>query len=225
MDLTSLLSYRPSLTDYLNGGKSTLFDSVSQGLNAKVEAAQAKAMEAMDKGASGDNVELSEEAKTMIDLANKDNKGNLTGTQKAAQNFMMGFFDQSGLKLADLTDPILDFIEGLNGVIAGSNATTRDVGTDSMEAKLANGDRKAYTLTGANSRLRIAIEYGQDGKPTKLSITDISGGEVETADITFKTDADGKQSLNVERSQREYKSGHLVKLDEIPALSMALYKA
>lgn len=225
MDLSSLLSYRPSLIDYLNGGKSNLFDSVAQGLNAKVEAAQAKAMEAMDKNASGDNVELSAEAKTMIDLANKDNKGNLTGTQKGAQNFMMGFFDQSGLKLANLTDQTLDFIEGLNAVIAGASATTRDMATDNMENKLSNGDRKAYTLTGANSRLRIAIEYGQDGKPSKLSITDISGGEVETAEITFTKDADGKQSLNVERTQREYKSGHLVKLDEIPALSMALYKA
>ena len=225
MDLASLLSYRPSLTDYLNGGKSNLFDSVSQNMAAKIEATQAKAMESIDNGAGSDSVNLSEEAKTIIDLANKDNEGKLTGTQKGAQNFLMGFFDQSGLKLANLSDQVLDFVEGLNGVVAGSSATQRDLATDGMEAKLSNGERKAYTLTGANARLRIAIEYGQDGKPTKLSIADITGGEVETADMTITTDADGKQSLNIERTQREYKSGHLIKMNEIPTLSMALYKA
>lgn len=225
MDIASLLAYRPSLTDYLGKDKTDLFGAVSQGLTAAVEAAQQKAAESLDSGPGGDSVQLSEEAKVLIDLANKDNKGSLTGTQKAAQNFMMGFFDQSGLELTNLSDQVLDFIEGLNGIIANSGATQRDIATDGMEAKLAEGARKAYTLTGESTRFRIAIEYGAGSKPVKLSITDITGGAVETADITIATDDEGEKVLNIERTQREYNNGQLTKMEEIPLLSMTLYKA
>lgn len=223
MDIASLLAFRPSLTDYLDGGKTDLFATAQQSLNAKIEAVQAKMAEKMATDANGDQITLSEEAKTMIDLANGDE--NITGVQKGAQNFLMEFFDKSDLQLANLSDQVLDFIEGLNGVVVGSSATQRDIATDGLEAKVAEGSRKAYTMIGNGSRLRIAIEYGADGKPEKLSIADINGGAVETADMTIVTDENGKKSLNIERTQREYNNGQLTKMEEIPLLSMTLYKS
>lgn len=228
MDLTSLLSYRPSLTDYMGEGKSNLFEGVAQGMNAKVAAAQSQAAEKLAALGGGDSVALSEEAKVILNGANTGKNGeqnNVSGTQKAAQNFLMGFFDQSGLELSKLSDEALDFIEGLNGVIAGSGATVRDTSTDMLENQQAGGARKAYTLTGANMRLRIAINYGADGAPLKLSITDINGGKVETAEMTIGKNEDGKATLEVERTQREYRNGYLTGMDEIPLMSMKLYPA
>lgn len=226
MDLTSLLSYRPSLTDYLDGGKAgtSLFDGVSQSLNQKVEAAKAAAATNAALTGQGDNIALSEEAKALLAHGTGGQNENLTGTQKGAQNFMMGFFDQSGLDIAKLSDQVLDFIEGLGAVIAGSAATTRDIGTDSMEAQLSGGNRKSYTLTGTNTRLRISVDY-VDGKPQKLSVTDITGGQVETAEIAIKSDDDGTQYLSVERTQREYRNGYMLALDPIEPLEMTLYQS
>lgn len=226
MDLTSLLSYRPSLTDYLDGGKasSNMFEGVAQSLNQKVEAAKAAAAEKAALTGQGDNVTLSEEAKALLAQGTGGENENLTGIQKGAQNFMMGFFDGSGLVIEKLSDKVLDFIEGLAAVIGASAATDRDTVTDGMEAQLSGGNRKAYTLTGPNTRLRISIDYDADGKPQKLSVTDITGSAVETADITIKTDEEGSQYLSVERTQREYRNGYLANLDPIEPLAMTLYQ-
>lgn len=226
MDLSSLLAYRPSLLDYLDGGKAGIFDSVAQGLNSKVESTQAKIAEQLAKNGNGDSVTLSEEAKTILSLANGGTEGEakISGTQKAAQNFLMGFFDQSDLKLQNFSDQTLDFIEGLNGVIAASSATQRDLATDSLETKYQGDRHKVYTLIGGGERLRIALEYGTDGKPAKLSITDIMGGKVETAEITFGKNDDGSPTLEIARTQREYRNGLLVGLEESPLLTMDVYQ-
>lgn len=224
MDLASLLSSRPSLIDYLDGGKAgnNMFDGVSKALNQKVEIARNAAAANPALAGQGDNIALSEEAKTLMAQNAGGKNEKLTGIQKGAQNFMMGFFDQSGLEIAKLSDQVLDFIEGLGEVIGGSAATQRDMVTDGMESKASGGEQKAYTLVGTNTRLRISIDY-TNGKPQKLSITDITGGSVETAEMTFSKDEDGTQYLNVERTQRQYTNGYITSLEPIEPLEIKLY--
>jgi len=212
----------PSLLDYMNQGKSGLFDSVSQGIAAKVSTIQALAN---NNGAttdtSGVNITLSEEAKKIIADGNGSSNANISGVQKAGQNFMMSFFDQSGLDLAKLSDGALNLIQGLQDVVAGSGATQRDAMTDIAEQKYNDG-RQVYTLTGQGTRLRIAID-SIDGKPSKLSVTDISNGKVETAEITFETKNGKPDTMVIERTQREYANGHMVGLSDIDPLAIKLY--
>jgi hypothetical protein len=139
-------------------------------------------------------------------------------------DFMMSFFDQSEIDLETLSPEVIDLLEGLQGVIGGVTATGRDILTDGAEARYSNGAKKAYTLVGDGQRLRVAIEYA-DGKPAKLSITDITGGQVETAEITLGKDEDDVMRMNIERTQRAHTNGHMVELDPIEPLSVKLYGA
>ncbi len=227
MDISAfknISSYTMNLADFLNGGKSnTLFESASQNLMQKVNNTLAIAAE---KGNSNVNITLSEEAQKLLASSNSAADTKLTGVKKSAQDFMMRFFDQSGLDLSNLSNEALDLIEGLNGVIAGSEGTQRDMTTDAAENKYANGARESFTLVGNGTRLRIAIEYA-DGKPSKLSVTDITGGLVETADFTFQASQSGKavDTMTVERTQRMYNNGHMTSLDPIDPLSVKLYAA
>ena len=223
MDLSTLKGYMPSLADYLGGGKTSYFDSVAQSLAAKTANAYQVASEA--SGASSSvNVTLSDEAKKILEQGNVVNgTTKISGVQKAGQDFLMGFFDKSGLDLENLSGEALDLIQGLQDVVAGSSASQRDFSTDMLEAQVSGGNRTAYTLTGQGSRLRIAMQ-SEDGKPQKLSITDIVNGQVETADITI-TSEDGKAVMKVERTQRAYENGHMVTLAQIEPLSIKLYKS
>lgn len=220
--LNGLLGKNPSLLDFLNNGKSGALDAAAQGVAQKVSQIMTLANSAVeDQTGVGSNITLSEEAKALLADGNGANDSKITGVQKGAQNFMMSFFDQSGLDFPKLTDEALDLIQGLGDVIAGSGGTVRDMTTDAAESKY-NPNREVYTLTGTNSRLRVAIDYGADGKPVKLSVTDIANGQVETADITFET-KDGVKVMTVGRTQREYQNGHMVKLSDIDPLSVDLY--
>lgn len=220
--LGSLLTNTPSLLDFLNNGKSSAFDSVAQGVAQKVGQIMTLANSAAeDQTGIGTNITLSAEAQALLADGNGASDSKLTGVQKGAQNFMMSFFDQNDLDFAKLTDEALDLIQGLGDVIAGSGGTTRDLTTDAAESKY-NPNREVYTLTGTNTRLRVAIDYSADGKPVKLSVTDIANGQVETADITFET-KDGAKVMTVNRTQREYQNGHMVKLSDIDPLSVGLY--
>ncbi len=227
MDISSLKNlsnYRMSLVDFMNNGKSSYFDSVSQGLLDSVAARYGAAAQASEDSATGDKVTLSEEAKALL-AATGDNNANLTGVQKAAQNLLIGFFDQSGIDTSKLSNEALDLIEGLQGVIAGSGATARDLTTDSLEMRHGENGKKVYTLLGNGTRLRLAVEYAEDKTtPVKLSITDITGAKVETASITI-TDDEGTMRLNIDRAQREYRNGHMVNSGEIDPLSVKLYGA
>lgn len=227
MDISAfknISSYGSSLVDFLNtGSKSTFFDGASQNLLAKVNSTLALAAE---KTGSNVNVTLSEEAQKLLASSNSSADAKLTGVKKSAQDFMMGFFDQSGLDLSNLSAEALGLIDGLNGVIASSAGTQRDITTDIAENKYAKGSRESFTLTGNGTRLRIAIEYAE-GKPTKLSVTDITNGVVETADFTFEARTSGKpvDIMTVERTQRAYANGHMVSLEPIDPLSVNLYEA
>ena len=220
MDLSSLKGYMPSLADYLGGGKTSYFDSVAQSLSAKTAHQTAIAT---GEASGSVNITLSEEARKILEQGNADNgTSKISGVQKGGQNFLMGFFDKSGLDLANLSDEALDLIQGLQDVVAGSNATQRDLSTDMLESQVSKGDRTAYTLVGNGSRLRIAVQ-SEDGKPQKLSITDIVNGQVETADITISME-DGKAVMKVDRTQREYSNGHMTTIAKIDPLSVSLYK-
>lgn len=222
MTINSLNPYAASLLDYMgkDSSKSGMFDASVQNLLGIISQKQSAAVE----GSSDPSVKinLSDEAKQLLkDGADPDTT--LTGVQKSGQDFMMSFFDGSNLDLDKLSPEMKDIIEGLQGVIAGIEATGRDVSTDLAESRYANGTKKAYTLVGAGQRLRIAIEY-KDGAPTKLSLTDISNGKVETADITLKAGTNGKaESMMIERTQRVYENGHMVTLDPIDPLEVDLY--
>lgn len=221
MDISSLLGQRLSLLDYLGQGKSSAFDAASQGVADKVSKIMELVNTQPQQNDSGISVTLSDEAQALLADSNGDAASSLTGVQKGAQNFLMSFFDQSGVDFSKLSDEAVDLIQGLGEVIAGSSGTSRDITTDAAESKY-NANRKVYTLTGANTRLRVAIDYGDDGKPAKLSVTDISGGQVETAEITLE-EQDGAATLTINRTQREYQNGHMVKLSDIDPLSVDLY--
>lgn len=215
MDLSLLktLNYKASLTDYMGGGKAGHFKDVSANLLAIAAKAKAGLIEA--DAASTINVSLSDEAKAL--LGNGKNNENITGVQKAGQNFLLSFFDQSDLDIENLSEDVLGLIKGLQDVISASPATGRDLTTDSAEEKYAGGNKKVYTMAGNGSRLRIAIDY-TNGKPQKLTITDITGGQVETAEITLSD-----KDMNVSRTQREYVNGHMTALAELDPISVKLY--
>lgn len=220
--LSSLLGNAPSLLDYMNNGKSGALDAAAQGVAQKVSQIMSLANAAVeDQTGIGSDITLSEEAKALLADGNGANDSKITGVQKGAQNFMMSFFDESGLDFAKLSDEALDLIQGLGDVIASSGGAVRDISTDAAESKY-NPNREVYTLTGTNARLRVAIDYGTDGKPVKLSVTDIANGQVETAEISLET-KDGAQVMTVNRTQREYQHGHMVKLSDIDPLSVDLY--
>lgn len=215
-------SYGASLTDYLNTGKGGHFDALAQNLLANITQKQNAVIDtAAEKNVQ---VTLSAEAQALLTQAGSDNTAQ-NGVQKTAQNFVIGFFDQSGIDEAKLSGEAFDLISGLLGVISGSGATTRDMATDTMEMRYAENGKKVYTLTGNNTRLRLAIDYNDDGSPKKLSITDISGGQVETAEITLGKDEDGVMRMNIDRTQREYRNGHMVTTGEIEPLAVKLYTA
>ena len=229
MDLSALKGMlgQPTLVDYMGKGKngSGLFDSIAQDMNQKIALLQASIATAGTTEQGSTNVTLSEEAKKLIAESNGDDDGKLSGVQKGSQNFLMGFFDENGIEFDKLSDDAKKFLTGLQGVIAGSGATTRDYATDMAEGKYSNGLKEAYTLTGDQVRLRVAIEYTALGKPVKLSVTDIAGGGVETADITLQSE-DGKvTSMTINRTQREYANGHMTKTATLDPLEIGLYDA
>lgn len=222
MDIKSMNAYNASLLDYLGKGKTgNYFESVAQNLlGTYANGQQAQTQAAADKNV---NITLSEEAKALL-AKGGELESNLTGVQKGSQDFMMSFFDESGVDFSKLSDDVLDIIEGLQGVIGGVTASGRDVLTDAAESRYSSGAKKAYTLMGDGQRLRVGIDY-VEGKPTKLSITDITGGVVETAEITLGEDENGVMRLTIDRTQREYKNGHMASMNPIEPLSMKLYSA
>ncbi len=227
MNLSSLNLYS-GLAEFLGSGKSktNYFDSVAQNSFDIVSALSTKQAQT-NADTTGVNINLSEDAQKLLNQARAaDGKTAVSGVQKIGQNFMLGFFDQLGLDFDKLTNEALSLITGMQDVIADSGATTRDIVTDMAEMRYAGDNKKVYTLTGAQSRLRLAIEYDSDGKtPKKLTITDIQGSRVETADITLKSENGKLTSLEVARGQREYKNGHMVTLNEIEPMSIKLYPA
>jgi hypothetical protein len=225
MDYTSLKNvadYTASLVDYMGKGKTNYFSSVSQNLINRLPGSQT-AQSAID-GYTSVNITLSEDAQKLLASGTTDSSGkaNVSGVQKTAQNFMLSFFDQAGVDFSELTPQALDLIEGLQGVISGAGASVRDMATDIAEEKY-NPDKKVYTLMGQGTRLRLAIEYA-DGIPSKLSVTDISGGQVETAEITLQTEKNKLVSMTIDRTQRQYANGHMTTLDPIEPLVTTLYK-
>lgn len=222
MDIKNMNAYNASLLDYLGKGKAgNYFDSVASKLLSTYAAGKQGTNEAASDPSV--NITLSDEAKALL-AKGGELESKLTGVQKGSQDFLMSFFDQSGVDLDKMSDEVLGILEGLQGVIGGVTATGRDVLTDAAESRYSNGARKAYTITGDGQRLRVGIEY-TEGKPTKLSITDITGGQVETADITVGPDEDGVMRLTIERTQRAYQNGHMTTLEPIEPLSMKLYAA
>lgn len=221
MDINAFKNpYAASLLDYLNNSKTGYFDSVAQNILSTYNTQKNAA--ATDAAVKGDTVTLSEEAQKLL-AEGADGETALTGVQQGAADFMMSFFDQSGIDLANLSDETLGLLEGLQGVIGGVTATGRDLLTDAAETRYSGGTKKAYTLTGEGQRLRVAMELS-DGKPSKLTITDISGGQVETAEITV-SEEDGVAYMNIDRTQRAYQNGHMVDLEAIEPLSVKLYAA
>lgn len=222
MDINAFKNpYASSLVDYLSNNKTSYFDSVADNLLNTY--GTHKALQSQTAAAAGDVVSLSEEAQQLL-ASGKNSKANLSGVQKGAANLMISFFDQSGIDLTNISAEALDLIEGLQGVIGGTSATGRDLSTDTAEMRYAGDNKKVYTLVGEGQRLRVAIEY-TDGKPSKLSLTDIVGGKVETAQITLQADEDNVMRMNVERTQRAYNNGYMVDLEALEPLSVKLYAA
>lgn len=220
--LKNISAYTASLTNFLGKGSNDYFSAVSQNIINNITKT-GTATAAADSYTSV-NIKLSDEAQKLLDAGTTDSSGKstVTGVQKTGQNFMLSFFDQAGVDFSKLSTQSLELLEGLQDVIGGSAATNRDLTTDIAEEKY-NSNRKVFTLSGTGSRLRLAIEYGTDGKPQKLSVTDISGGQVETADITLQS-KDGKlATMTIERTQRNYINGHMVMLDPIEPMTTDLY--
>lgn len=220
--LKSMLADRPSLIDYMGGGKANLFDGLTNASQARNAAAQQISDSAT--GNSSVSVSLSTEAQDILSRPREEGaaNSNLSGVQKVAQDFFMSFFDQSGLDLSRLSPETLELIKGFQDVIAGTGPVQRDNTTDALEERHHDGNRKVYTLVGAGSRLRIAIDY-DGGKPQKLAITDILNGQVEMANISLETAAGTPQSVLLERTRREYANGSLVDMVTKMPVSLKLY--
>jgi hypothetical protein len=225
MDLASLksmLANRPSLIDYMGGGKAHVFDGLAKAAQARTSAAQQISESAA--GNSSVSVSLSPEARNILSRPREDGaaNSNLSGVQKVAQDFFMSFFDQSGLDLSRLSPETLELIKGFQDVIAGAGPVQRDNTTDALEERHHDGNRKVYTLVGQGSRLRIAIDY-EGGKPQKLAITDILNGQVEMANISLENAGGTPQSILLERTQRTYANGSLVDSVTKMPVSLRLY--
>lgn len=212
-----------SLASYLGKGKTSMFGGMDASQLIRTAAGANAPASSGAAVTAGVKVDLSEEAKAMLEKSQGTDSSNQSGLQKFAQDFLMSFFDDSGLDFKTLSDEAYGLIDGMLGVIEGSGATGRDVSTDMAEQKYGGGDKKVYTLTGNGTRLRLAIDYA-DGKPTKLSITDITGGVVETAEVTLTKENNKLSTIDIERTQREYRNGHMVTKNEIDPLSIDLYQ-
>lgn len=228
MDLTSLkgmLGNRPSLLDYMGGNKGNIFDTLAQARTAAAATTQATIAAAQEKNGV-DQVKLSTEAQAILNAKNADGSANptLSGVQKGALDLFMSFFDDSDIDLTKLSGETLELIKGFQAVIADSGSVTRDITTDLLEEAHHSGNRQVYTLTGAGSRLRIAVDY-QGGKPTQLAITDILNGQVEIATITLGEKNGKADMVLLERSQREYVRGSLVDSVTKMPMSLSLYRS
>lgn len=225
VDLASLkgmLANRPSLVDYMGGGKANIFDTLANARTANNAAVQAN-----ETAGGSVSVKLSAEAQAILSAKNPDGSANpaLSGVQKGAVDFFMSFFDASDIDLSRLSGETLELIRGFQDVIADSGASTRDITTDLLEEKHHDGARRAYTLTGPGSRLRVAIDYDDAGKPQKLSITDILNGQVEIADVTLENKNGKPETVLLERSAREYAKGSLIDSVTKMPMSLSLYGA
>lgn len=219
--LKNVANYTASLVDYMGKGKTDYFSSVAQSMIDSLPSSQ-KAQTALDSYTSV-NISLSEDAQKLLAAGTTDSSGkaNVSGVQKTAQNFMLSFFDQAGVDFSELDSEALGLIEGLQDVISGTGATVRDLSTDIAEEKY-NANKKVYTLMGNGTRLRLAIDYA-DGVPSKLSVTDITGGQVETAEITLQKENNKLSTMTIERTQRQYVNGYMTTLDPIEPLVTDLY--
>lgn len=226
MDLASLkgmLANRSSLVDYMGGGKGSIFDTLAQARTAAQANTMAAITAAQEKNGV-DNVRLSSEAQAILSAKNADGSANpaLSGVQKGALDLFMSFFDDSDIDLTRLSGETLELIKGFQAVIADSGSVSRDFATDTLEERHHEGNRKVYTLTGAGSRLRIAVDY-KDGKPSQLNITDILNGQVEIANITLGEKGGKADSVLLERSQREYLKGSLIDSVTKMPMNLSLY--
>ncbi len=226
MDMTSfkgLGNYGFSLADFLGRGKSSAFDTVAQSMNDKLAKLQASVGTNVTDPTNGNvNITLSAEAQALLAKGNETSGSKVSGIQKGGQDFLMSFFDQNGVDFSELSDAALDIIVGLQDVIGGASVTQRDITTDALEGKYNNENRRAYTLLGNGTRLRVAIDYSE-GKPQKLSVTDITNGKVETAEITLESKNGKVSSMTIERTQKTYQNGHMVSLNPIDPMMVSLY--
>lgn len=230
--LTSLINSQPSLADYLNGnssGSSTSSGSSSDGLLSLLNSGS---------GADGDTVDISSAAQQILNAINNQTASASTSStsstsstgvsqiKQGAQNLVTSFFTDSGIDTSQLSDSAKQLLDGFQSLISNSDTSARDNTTDSLEQKYNAGTRKVYTLTGSDERLRIAVDY-KDGKPSSLTITDIStGGKVESATVTVANGSDGTPaSLNVDETLSDYADGIKTDTEVKPTMSISLYDA
>lgn len=226
MDISAYKS-NLSLANFLgNGGSALGSGGAMQDVMGSLSRRYQQSNEVLANAGAGDVVQLSEDAEILLAATGRESEDNqLTGIKKGAQNFVVSFFDESGVDLGNISDEAILLIAGLQDVIAASGATGRDMATDRMEMEYSEGNRKAYTLTGEGSRMRIAIEYAEDNKtPVKLSLSDVIGGSVETAEITLAKDHKGVMQMNVVRTQQGYQNGVKIVHNDLEPLSVAFYK-
>jgi hypothetical protein len=229
MDISTLKSLftTPSLADYLPGGS----QSVSGGSGGASGILSLLGGD-QDSGSSGDSVDLSSMAQQILAAANGQTSptasasgSGSTDDQTSAKAMISGFFTDNGVDLSNLSDDAQQLLQGFQDVIDNSGATARDQKTDSLEEQYQGANRKVFTLTGNNTRLRIAVDY-KDGKPQTLTLTDIVGSNLETATVSLTQGSDGTATgIQVARSQSSYLNGAMVNAATPAPLSMDLYAA
>jgi hypothetical protein len=227
MDISNLKSLftSPSLADYLPGGsKSVSAGGGASGILSLLGGDQT--------GASGDNVDLSSMAQQILAAANGQTSSTAsapasgsTDDQTSAKAVISSFFTDNGVDLSNLSGDAQQLLQGFQDVIDNSGATARDRKTDSLEEQYQGANCKVFTLTGNNTRLRIAVDY-KDGRPQALTLTDIVGSTLETATVTLTQGSDGAAAgIQVARSQSSYLNGAMVNAATPSPLSIALYPA
>ncbi len=234
MDLSTLKSLfsTPTLADYLPGGSKSATAANGAGSSAL---SLLDGTQGTNGDGSGDSVDLSSAAQQLLAIINgqtstastsgASGSSSPTDDQQAAQNTITGFFTGNGVDTSKLSADAQKLLQGFQDVINNSGATTRDTKTDSMEEQYQGANHKVFTLTGNNTRLRIAIDYAA-GKPQIMTITDINGSSLETANITLTNDAGGAPSgIQITRSQSQYLNGAMVSSTAPSPRSVALYQS
>jgi len=224
MSIASTTGTPLSLVDYLYSSKpgsqaaspaSGIFGSVTGGLAGYLNAAD-----------GGDSFTLSPTAQNLMAQQNVTAASSDGGVaaKDQAQNFLLGFFDESGVDLDKLSGDAIALLKGIEEMATDMGNVTQGTTVDRMTSNYTKGQRKSFTLEGAGERLSFTVQY-KDGKPASMTILEVHGQVATNATISLTKDATGKLSgIHVDSVQKQYSSfGTKISSHEKDDLDLDLY--
>jgi hypothetical protein len=225
----SLLGQTSSLVDYLNKNSQ---GTTALGFRQYGNAASSGSAGTSLTDSNGDIVSLSPQAqallaqaKTRAGTSSQAPEAALNKVQSNAQAFIANFFDANNIDISKASDETISLFQGLSELINDMQSPTSNGAIDNAMRKDSNGTRSSITLQESGHTVSFVIKY-EGGKPSSMTVTNVTGSTAETAVIKLGKDADGKfASLNVTSEKNTYnrfggKTGGVVR----DALNFDLYK-